>query len=50
VWEELDGHRSLSEIIERLTVEYAVDVDQAATDLSTLLNSLCDKGLVEVRS
>jgi hypothetical protein len=50
IWRQLAGPKSFAEIREALLAEYDVTSEQCTEELRELLNSLIEKGLVQVRA
>lgn len=48
VWQQFDGERDLSTIVQGVASEFEVSVDRAADDLSEFVDALLDAGLVTV--
>lgn len=49
VWRLLDGVRSERQVVEALAERYGVEPDSIAADVSSMLTSLRDGGLLETR-
>ncbi|HEY7516900.1 MAG TPA: PqqD family protein [Methylomirabilota bacterium] len=46
VWELIDGHRTVDEIVDVIVAEFEVSRPAAAADLDAFFRQLIDKGLV----
>lgn len=46
VWDLIDGHRSVEEIVDVIVAEFDVAQPEAAADVGAFLRELVDKGLV----
>ena len=49
VWEQIDGHHSLQDILDIICDEYEVTVEEAATDLQKFMTELEEHKLLSVR-
>jgi aminopeptidase C len=49
VWNQMDGHKNLKEILQNILETYDVEEETARQDLNFLLNVMQQDGLIEVR-
>jgi hypothetical protein len=49
VWELIDGHRDVEQIVEALAGEFSVEPARARADVQAFLRELADRGLVTLR-
>jgi hypothetical protein len=49
IWENIDGSRTVQDLVDLVLAEYNVDRDQAVTDVLSLVEQLADEGLVVSR-
>jgi hypothetical protein len=49
IWENIDGVRTVQDLVDLVLEEYNVDRDQAVTDVLSLVEQLADEGLVVSR-
>ncbi|KAF0674687.1 pyrroloquinoline quinone biosynthesis peptide chaperone PqqD [Profundibacterium mesophilum] len=50
IMSEIDGHRSLGEIVELLAAKYEAPPEQIATDSAGFLNALLNRRFLEIAS
>jgi hypothetical protein len=46
IWENIDGIKSVNELIDSLIRDYAVERDQAAADIAGFINELLEKNMI----
>jgi hypothetical protein len=49
IWENIDGSRTIQDLVDLVLEEYNVDRDQAVSDVLRLVEQLADEGLVVSR-
>ena len=49
VWENIDGSRTVGELVELVLAEYDADAEEVVADVLSLVNDLASEGLVIAR-
>lgn len=50
IWQMVDGHHTVAQIVEAIVAEYSADPAQVTTDVSDLLDELSHEGLIAWRT
>jgi hypothetical protein len=46
IWELIDGRNSISDIVEKITGEYELDIETARFEIECFINTLAEKKLI----